>query len=51
MTRFRGGLFVRAHEMDLTTGMREFDLDALEDSAPRKKSLANLPLRTARGLF
>ena len=42
---------MRAHEMDITTGIRDFDLDALEQSAPRRKSLANLPLRTARGLF
>ena len=50
MTRFRGGMFVKAQDMDLVTGMRTFDLDPLENAKP-KKSLANLPYRTIRGLF
>jgi len=40
MTKFRGGLFVRAHEMDLLTGMRTFDLDPLDDArGARKKNI------------
>lgn len=49
-TRFRGGLYVKAQDMDLVTGMRTFDLDPLENAKP-KKTLANLPYRTIRGLF
>lgn len=45
-------MYVRAHQMDLMTGLRQFDLDALEEvEQPRKKSVANLPVRTLRGLF
>ncbi|MCJ1458824.1 hypothetical protein MMC28_009198 [Mycoblastus sanguinarius] len=44
-SRNKGGFFVRAHQMDLMTGMRTFDSDPLEDAAPRKKSIANLPAR------
>jgi len=40
MTKFRGGLFVRTHQMDLLTGMRTFDLDPLEGAgAGRRKSM------------
>ncbi|KAG8529115.1 uncharacterized protein KY384_005750 [Bacidia gigantensis] len=47
-TKGKGGLFVKTSEMDVSTGIRQFDLDALEDATPRKKSIANLPLRTVR---
>ncbi|KAL9639351.1 MAG: hypothetical protein Q9164_000965 [Protoblastenia rupestris] len=51
-TRGKGGLFVRAHQMDLLTGMRQFDLDNLEDAAPpRKKSVANVPRSILRAFF
>ena len=50
-SRGKGGLYVRSHQMDLTTGMRQFDLDELEASAPPEKTVGNLPLRVARGLF
>lgn len=43
-TRGKGGLFVRAHDMDLTTGIRTFDYDP-QDNPQRKKSLATLPKR------
>lgn len=43
-------MFIRAHEMDVLSGMRTFDLDPLEN-AVQKKTLANLPKRTLRGLF
>ncbi|KAL8839738.1 MAG: hypothetical protein Q9170_001609 [Blastenia crenularia] len=43
-TRGKGGLFVRASDMDIDTGMRQLDLDPLEN-AYRKKSMANLPKR------
>lgn len=49
-SRNKGGFFVKARDMDLMTGMRSFDLDPLENAAS-KKTLANLPLRTVRGLF
>lgn len=46
------GFFVRARDMDVVSGIRHFDLDALEEAAPeRKKSVANLPKRFFRGLF
>lgn len=51
MTKFKGPMFVGAKNMDLTTGLRSFDLDELDEAAPRKKSIANLPKRTLRGLF
>lgn len=51
VTKFKDPLFVRAKDMDLTTGLRSFDLDALDEEAPRRKSIANLPKRTLRGLF
>lgn len=36
----KGGFFVRAHQMDLLTGLRTFDSDPLEDAAAgRKKSV------------
>jgi len=47
-TRFRGPIWVAYRDMDLETGRREF-----EDREPlpqRKKSIANLPLRTIRNL-
>ncbi|KAL8640498.1 MAG: hypothetical protein Q9228_002588 [Teloschistes exilis] len=47
-TRGKGGLFVKTSQMDLMTGMRAFDLDPLDDAAPRKKSIANLPTRMVR---
>lgn len=40
--RGAGGLYVQAHQMDVTTGMREFDPD---DEPKEKKTLANLPAR------
>ncbi|KAI4187642.1 MAG: hypothetical protein L6R41_002667 [Letrouitia leprolyta] len=43
-TRFRGGLYVKASEMDLDTGMRHFDLEPI-DNGYRRKSMANLPKR------
>lgn len=43
-----GGLYIKAHEMDLTTGMREFNLDPLTE---RKKSIVNLPSRLLGGLI
>ena len=51
ITKFKGPMFVRAKNMDLMTGLRSFDLDELDEAAPRKKSIANLPKRTLRGLF
>jgi len=49
VTKGKGGLFVRAHQMDLMTGMRQFDLDALEEAAPaRKMSIANAPVKAVR---
>ena len=50
-TRGKGGFFVKASEMDLVTGMRQLDLDALEQATPRKKSIANLPKRTLRSFI
>ncbi|KAL8868442.1 MAG: hypothetical protein Q9174_004991 [Haloplaca sp. 1 TL-2023] len=47
-SRGKGGLYVPASKMDVLSGMRTFDLDPLEDAAPRKKSLANLPTRAVR---
>lgn len=47
-SRGAGGLYVKAHEMDLTTGMRVFDLESL---AERKKSIVNLPSRVFHALF
>jgi len=47
-TRFEGPIWVAYRDMDLETGRREF-----EDREPlpeRKKSIANLPLRTIRNL-
>lgn len=39
-SRNKGGFFIRAHQMDLLTGMRSFDLDPLEDAAEgRRKSI------------
>lgn len=39
-TRNKGGFFVRAHQMDLITGMRTLDLDPIEDAvAARKQSV------------
>jgi amino acid transporter len=49
-SRNKGGFFVKAADMDLVTGLRSFDLDPLENAAPRK-SIANLPKRVARSLF
>lgn len=49
-SRGRGGMYVKAHEMDLMTGMRSFDVDSLDNARP-KKTLANLPKRVVRGLF
>jgi amino acid transporter len=49
-TMFRGPLFVRARDMDVLTGMREFDLDPLDD-AKQEKTLKNLPMRIVRGLI
>ncbi|KAL9130491.1 MAG: hypothetical protein Q9175_007007 [Cornicularia normoerica] len=47
-SRNKGGFFVRAHQMDLLTGMRTFDLDPLEDAAAgRRKSIF---VRAARNL-
>ncbi|KAI4167706.1 MAG: hypothetical protein LQ343_006986 [Gyalolechia ehrenbergii] len=43
-TRGRGGLFVRAAQMDLDTGIRQFDLEPIENGH-RNKSLANMPKR------
>ncbi|MCJ1277922.1 hypothetical protein MMC21_005736 [Puttea exsequens] len=37
-TKNRAGWFVRAHKMDLLTGMRTFDLDPLEDPGKRRQS-------------
>jgi len=39
-TRNRAGFFVRAHKMDLLTGMRTFDLDPLENAAGGRKQSA-----------
>ncbi|MCJ1411708.1 hypothetical protein MMC19_005800 [Ptychographa xylographoides] len=47
-TRGRGGLFVRARDMDLLTGMRALDLDELPEE---KHSLVSLPYRMLRNLF
>lgn len=47
-TGFRGGFFVRSHEMDLLTGLRELDR---EGYVPPKKTFANLPHRIFGGLF
>lgn len=47
-SRGAGGLYIKAHNMDLTTGMRVLDLDPLTE---RKKSIANLPSRIVGGLF
>lgn len=52
VTKGKGGFYVRAHQMDLMTGMRQFDLDALEEAAPqRKKSIANAPMRAVRSFI
>lgn len=40
--RGAGGLYVKAHQMDVTTGMREFDPD---DEPKEEKTLRNLPAR------
>ena len=47
-TRGAGGFYIRAHQMDLMTGMRAFDLDPLPEE---KKTILNLPKRTLQGLF
>lgn len=47
-SRGAGGLYIKAHEMDLTTGMRVLDLDPPTE---RKKSIVNLPSRVLGGLF
>ncbi|MCJ1465860.1 hypothetical protein MMC07_004479 [Pseudocyphellaria aurata] len=47
-SRGAGGLYIKAHEMDLTTGMRVLDLEPLTE---RKKSIVNLPSRMLGGLF
>ena len=47
-SRFKGGFFVRAHEMDLLTGLRTFDLDPVDDA--RKKSISNLPKRVLHNI-
>ena len=47
-SRGAGGLWVKAHAIDLVTGMRVFDPKPL---AERKKSIVNLPLRIFEGLF
>ena len=44
-------MFIRAKDMDVTSGMRDFDLDQLKVPEQRRKSVANLPQRTLRGLF
>ncbi|KAI4176512.1 MAG: hypothetical protein LQ346_007880 [Caloplaca aetnensis] len=45
-SRGKGGLFVRASQMDLLTGLRTFDhLDPLNDNGHRKKSVASVPKR------
>lgn len=49
-TGFKGPLMIRAMDMDLTTGMREFDLDPLDD-AESVKTVTNLPKRLLRSLF
>jgi len=48
-SRNKGGFFIRARDMDLMTGMRSFDLDPLENAAPRK-SIVNLPKRIVHSL-
>ncbi|KAL8639625.1 MAG: hypothetical protein Q9228_003359 [Teloschistes exilis] len=40
--RGAGGLYVKAHQMDVTTGMREFDPN---DEPKEEKTLRNLPAR------
>lgn len=47
-SRGAGGLYVKAREIDLITGMRVLDLEPL---AERKKSIVNLPSRVLGGLF
>lgn len=47
-SRGAGGLYIKANEMDLITGMRVLDLDPLTE---RKKSIVNLPSRILGGLF
>ncbi|KAL9023607.1 MAG: hypothetical protein Q9196_007095 [Gyalolechia fulgens] len=43
-TRGSGGLFVRASQMDLDTGIRHFDMEPV-DHGRRKQSLATMPKR------
>ncbi|MCJ1482178.1 hypothetical protein MMC06_002341 [Schaereria dolodes] len=47
-TRGAGGFFIRAHQMDLATGMRELNFD---DGIEEKKTWVNLPRRVMGGLF
>ncbi|MCJ1422399.1 hypothetical protein MMC29_000279 [Sticta canariensis] len=47
-SRGAGGIYVKAHEIDLITGMRVLDLEPLPE---RKKSIVNLPSRVLGGLF
>ncbi|KAL9598159.1 MAG: hypothetical protein Q9219_004656 [cf. Caloplaca sp. 3 TL-2023] len=49
-SRGKGGLFVRASQMDLDTGMRHLNLDPLENAIQRK-SIANLPQRVVRSFI
>jgi amino acid transporter len=50
VTKFRGPLFIRARDMDLTTGMREFEFDPNAPIGPAK-TWRNLPKRISEGLF
>ncbi|MCJ1352371.1 MAG: hypothetical protein MMC33_002355 [Icmadophila ericetorum] len=46
--RGAGGLYIKAADMDLLTGMRRLELG---DEPPPEKSLRNLPMRIVRSLF
>ncbi|KAL8741331.1 MAG: hypothetical protein Q9190_006054 [Brigantiaea leucoxantha] len=46
--RGKGGLFIRSHQMDITTGLRALDLGDLPEP---KQSLLTLPYRFVKDLF
>ncbi|KAL8735144.1 MAG: hypothetical protein Q9166_001020 [cf. Caloplaca sp. 2 TL-2023] len=49
--RGAGGFYVRSHQMDVLTGLREFDPEMVDAKPKKKYSLRDLPSRAMHAIF